>query len=100
MCADQMMAIDANGGGGVDSEANRKRLITDSALSKEGDEAPAATFPASGRPPNSLSVEPQGMKPREVAPDVNKAATPGPGQGQNMPGAPPKSPAPAQLNER
>ncbi len=100
MCQSEMMRIDAMGGGGKDSLANRARLLDDSSGSKAGDEAPAATFPASGRPPNSLSVEPQGAKPREAAPTVNQRAAPGVGQGQNMPGAPEKSQAPAQLNDR
>ena len=100
MCQDEMMQIDAMGGGGKDSEANRARLLDDSARSKEGNEAPGATFPASGRPPNSLSVEPQGSIPRGVAPSVNTPAGPGAGQGENVPGAPSQSPAPAQLNNR
>ena len=100
MCQSEMMHIDAMGGGGMDSQANRARLLDDSAGSKEGSEAPGATFPAAGRPPNSLSVEPQGAKPREAAPTVNQPASPGGGQGENMPGAPAKTPAPAQLNDR
>ena len=99
MCQSDMMRIDAMGGGGKDSEANRARLIDDGARSKEGNEAPGATFPASGRPPNS-AVQPQGMKYREMAPTTNEQSTPNSGQGQNMSGAPSKSAAPAQLNDR
>ena len=100
MCQDEMMHIDMMGGGGKDSEANRARLLDDSTRSKEGNEAPGATFPASGRPPNSLSVEPQGSIPRGVAPTVNGQSAPNGGQGENVPGAPSKSLAPAQLNNR
>ncbi len=100
MCQDEMMQIDMMGGGGKDSEANRGRLLDDSTHSKEGNEAPGATFPASGRPPNSVSVEPQGSIPRGTAPTVNGQSGPGEGQGQNVPGAPNQSPAPAQLNNR
>ena len=98
MCQSDMMHIDSMGGGGKDSEANRARLLDDSSGSKEGSEAPGATFPASGRPPNS-AVQPEGMKHRDAAPIVNKqTSTPDAGQGHNMPGAPNQSPAPAQLN--
>lgn len=99
MCQTEMMHIDATGGGGRDSEANRKRLLYSGTDARGGSEAPAATFPASGRPPNS-DVQPQGMKEREAAPQVNQQKTqPGPGQGQKMPGAPDTSPAPAQLHQ-
>ena len=98
MCQSDMMHIDSMGGGGKDSEANRARLLDDSSDSKEGVEAPGATFPASGRPPNS-AVQPEGMKQREAAPVRNEQkTTPDEGQGHNMVGAPNQSPAPAQLN--
>ncbi len=100
MCQSEMMTIDAKGGGGKNSEANYERLLDDSAGAKEGNEAPGATFPASGRPPNTEAVQPQGMKPREVAPQINSQAAPDAGQGHDMPGAPNQSPAPAQLNDR
>ena len=100
MCHNEMMSIDEMGGGGKDSEANRERLLDDGARSKEGNEAPGATFPASGRPPNSATVQPQGMKHRDMAPASNQPAHPDEGQGHMMPGAPNTSPAPAQLNNR
>jgi cytochrome o ubiquinol oxidase subunit 2 len=101
MCASEMMHIDANGGGGKDSEANRDRLDNDAHRVREGNEAPGATFPASGRPAHG-PMEPQGMKPRPTAPDVNEQKTePGTKQGDTMPGMPgmkKDSPAPARLN--
>ena len=99
MCQSEMMFIDANGGGGKASDDNYKRLIYDGALTREGNEAPGATFPASGRPPNS-NVQPQGMKARPLSPQVNGQATgPDQGQGQNMPGAE-STVAPAQINKK
>jgi len=110
MCMDRMMAIDAAGGGGKDSGENRDRLTYDGARLKEGNEAPGATFPASGRPPNT-NVQPQGMNPRPLSPDVNqKRDAPDDSQGSEMPGMgsmpgmktspgmKPQNPAPAQLN--
>ncbi len=124
MCMSQMMAIDAAGGAreeagkGANSEA-RERLKYDGARLKEGNEAPGATFPASGRPPNT-NVQPQGMNPTSISPVVNEQKTqPDQGQGHAMPGhampahAMPghdtpgmepvpgmkQSPAPAQMND-
>ena len=99
----EMMAIDAAGGGGNDSEANRDRLKYDGARMKEGNEAPGATFPASGRLPNT-NVQPEGMNPRPLSPDVNRQrSAPDEGQGHAMPGMDmpgmKKDPAPAQLND-
>ena len=127
MCVNEMMTIDAHGGGGKNSEENYKRLLDDSSGVREGDEAPGATFPASGRPPNTIDVQPQGMKPREVAPKINAGGVPGSSPSGNMPGmgdhdmkghdmsgdgtpghdtsghptapTPGNQPAPAQLNE-
>lgn len=100
MCMSEMMHIDAMGGGGKESEHNKGRLEYDGHLMKEGNEQPGATFPASGRPPNTVNDQPQGMKPRSMSPDVNAPATqPGYGQGQAMPGSDQNSPAPAQLND-
>jgi cytochrome o ubiquinol oxidase subunit II len=66
---------------------------------REGNEQPGATFPASGRAPNTINDQPQGMQPRAVSPKVNAPADhAGHGQGQSMPGAE-KGPAPAQLND-
>ncbi len=103
MCMGEMMAIDAAGGGGKDSEANRDRLKYDGARLKEGNEAPGATFPASGRLPNT-NVQPEGMNARPLSPDVNQQrSTPDEGQGHAMPGMDmpgmKKDPAPAQLND-
>ena len=102
MCQSEMMMIDAHGGGGKNSEANYERLKYDGALTQEGNEAPGATFPASGRPPNS-NVQSQGMKPRPLSPEVNgqKSHSDG-GQGHNMqdmPGMTDGNPAPAQLDK-
>ena len=75
MCMSTMMAIDAKGGGRADSPEVHDKLKYDGARTKEGNEAPGATFPASGRPPNS-AVQPQGMKPMATAPEVNEQKTP------------------------
>ena len=108
MCEDQMMAIDATGGiAGEKGAENREKLIYDGALVDEGNEAPGATFPASGRPPNTLATAPQGMDPSPAAPEVNKAgAHHDDAQGKGAPemdGMPTNgdmkaSPAPAQIN--
>ncbi len=105
MCMSQMMAIDAAGGVKTEAKAEndeaRDRLKYDGARLKEGNEAPGATFPASGRPPNT-NVQPQGMKPVSMSPDVNGQKTqPDQDQGHAM-GAMPgmkKDPAPAQMND-
>jgi cytochrome o ubiquinol oxidase subunit II len=104
MCQSEMMMIDAKGGAGKDSEQNYERLKYDGALTQQGNEAPGATFPASGRPPNTIKDQPQGMMPRTVAPEVNTQKN-GPSQGQDqpmpdMPGMNSQSPAPAQLNKK
>jgi cytochrome o ubiquinol oxidase subunit 2 len=99
MCADEMMHIDAMGGGGKESEANRDRLQYDGHRMRSGNEQPGATFPASGRPPHQ--IQPQGMKPDALTPEVNHERThPDPGQGHNMPGMKNEAPAPAQLNDK
>ena len=106
MCLNKMMAIDAAGGRKDGGDVGRDSLTYDGARLKEGNEAPGATFPASGRPPNT-NVQPQGMKPRPLSPDVNQQKTePDQGQGHAMPGMdgmdgmPTKKldPAPAQLH--
>ncbi len=74
MCMSEMMHIDSRGGGGRESEANRERLKYDGARTGEGNEAPGATFPASGRLPNSNDAQPQGMRPDAVTPRVNEGA--------------------------
>lgn len=96
MCMAQMMAIDAKGGGGHDSEANRERLIYDGHRAQQGVEEPGSTFPASGRPPNA-NQQPQGMKPDALSPQVNPSKG-GPGGGSGDPGTqtgPPPGTAPS-----
>jgi cytochrome o ubiquinol oxidase subunit 2 len=56
MCMSEMMKIDAAGGAGVHSHENRERLRYDNRHIQQGDEAPGATTPATGRAPRS---EPQ-----------------------------------------
>jgi cytochrome o ubiquinol oxidase subunit II len=99
MCADEMHHIDAMGGAGIESHENRERLEYDHIRMEEGHEAPSATFPASGRPPREGGVQPEGMMPREEAPEVNQPSGPDAHQGHAVPGAP-GGPAPAQLNNK
>ncbi|SEQ76258.1 cytochrome bo3 quinol oxidase subunit 2 [Faunimonas pinastri] len=109
MCMSEMNQIDANGGAGKESEANKAKLQYDGHRAQEGVEEPGATFPASGRPPNT-NVQPEGMKPDALSPKVNgQGPKPGESQGQehdmpgmdpNMPGMKPSSPAPNQLNQQ
>jgi cytochrome o ubiquinol oxidase subunit II len=99
MCMSEMHHIDATGGAGTESHENYERLQYDNLRMEEGHEAPSATFPASGRPPRSGEVQPEGMKPREGAPDVNQPSGPDAHQGHAVPGAP-SGPAPAQLNNK
>jgi len=103
MCMSEMNRIDAMGGAGTESHENRERLQYDNLRLEQGHEAPAATSPASGRPPRGGGdgdVQPEGMKPREGSPAVNQPSTePNPTQGHAMPGAP-SGPAPAQLNNK
>jgi len=100
MCVSEMNHIDATGGAGKESQENRERLEYDNLRVEHGHEAPAATFPASGRPPRSSDVEPEGLRPRPGIPNVNQSRSePDTGQGHAMPGAP-STPAPAQLNNR
>ena len=105
ICMREMMAIDARGGSKAgEGEETRDKLKYDGARVKEGNEAPGATFPASGRPPNT-NVQPEGMKARPLSPDVNGQKTqPDQGQGHAMPGmhdmpGMKQNPAPAQLND-
>jgi cytochrome o ubiquinol oxidase subunit 2 len=99
MCAHEMHHIDASGGAGVESHENQERLEYDNLRLEHGHEAPSATFPASGRPPRGGGdVQPEGMKPRDIAPEVNPPQSqPDAHQGHAIPGAP-GTPAPAQLN--
>ncbi len=76
MCLDQMMAIDATGGvAGEKGAENREKLIYDGARLSEGNEAPGATFPASGRPPNELKTAPQGVQPSGMATQSNEGGS-------------------------
>ncbi|MGQ4273900.1 ubiquinol oxidase subunit II [Terrihabitans sp. B22-R8] len=100
MCMNEMMHIDAMGGGGKESHAARERLEYDSRFNEQGQEAPGATFPQTGREPKS-DEQPQGMQPDSGSPDVNQGAPQQPDSGgghqHNMPGH--GSPAPNQLND-
>jgi cytochrome o ubiquinol oxidase subunit 2 len=102
MCVHEMHHIDRSGGAGRDSEANRERLDYDNRRLESGTEAPGATFPASGRPPQG-SVQPEGMKPRDqnlTRGGVNQPQPePDQGQGNAVPGAD-RGSAPAQLNSQ
>ncbi|WP_336491829.1 ubiquinol oxidase subunit II [Methylobacterium nigriterrae] len=102
MCVAEMHHIDRTGGAAKESEANRERLEYDTRRARSGDESPAATFPASGRPPQG-SVQPEGMMPRDQPLSrggVNERKTePDQEQGNALPGAD-RGPAPAQLNNR
>ncbi len=107
MCEDQMMAIDATGGiAGEKGAENREKLIYDGAKLSEGNEAPGATFPASGRPPNELKTAPQGVEPSGMATQSNQGgsqADTAQGKGKpHMDGMPvddgKANPAPAQIN--
>ena len=85
MCAHEMMAIDAKGGAGVESQENRERLQYDDRHLKRGDEPPAATSPASNRPAMG-DVQPQGMQPRPEAPTSRPPEPENPHAGHSMPG--------------
>jgi cytochrome o ubiquinol oxidase subunit 2 len=106
MCMSEMMHVDARGGAGKESQGNRDRLKYDNRFEQQGQEAPSATFPASGRDPKS-DEEPEGMKPDALSPQTNdKAPDPNgksdgamPGMDHHdMPGMDHGSPAPKQLN--
>lgn len=103
MCMSEMMHVDARGGGGTESHENRNRLRYDNRFEQQGQEAPSATFPASGRDAKS-DEEPQGMKPDELSPQTNEGApAPHDHSGHDMPGMDHGgmdhgSPAPKQLN--
>ncbi|WP_448207851.1 ubiquinol oxidase subunit II [Azospirillum sp. sgz302134] len=103
MCVAEMNHIDSMGGAGRESRENKERLQYDNRLLQEGHEAPAATNPASGRPPRGGGdgdVQPEGMRSRPLSPAVNQPVHgPNPTQGHAMPGAPDTS-APAQLNNK
>ena len=66
MCVQEMHHIDAMGGAGRESEANRKRLDYDRRHMESGGEPVGATFPDTGRPSRSHEA-PEGVEPRDGA---------------------------------
>ena len=88
MCMSEMMRIDAAGGAGKESHANRERLEYDNRHIEQGHEAPAATFPASGREPRS-ETPPEGARPG--APGAEEGTKTGnkPGQADRQQGQSP-----------
>ncbi|MBX9930021.1 MAG: ubiquinol oxidase subunit II [Methylobacterium sp.] len=92
MCMSEMMNIDARGGAGKNSQANRTRLEYDNRHGQQGDEAPGATFPASGRESRS-DEKPEGVKSGGSREEPSKA-DPHKGHGHHDHGGS----APAQLN--
>lgn len=94
MCMNEMMHIDAMGGAGKDSHENRERLEYDNRHAVAGDEAQAATAPASGRPARS-EVKPEGVK--SGGPEPTRGHE---GHGDHsMPEMKHDGPAPVQLNQ-
>ena len=75
MCMNEMMHIDAMGGAGKESHGNRERLEYDNRYAEQGVEAPAATVGGSGRESHSRE-QPEGMKPKSIAPDVKPDSAP------------------------
>ena len=105
MCMHEMMAIDAKGGAGKESQGNRARLEYDNRYAERGDEGNAATVGGSGRESHSPE-QPQGMKPKSIAPEVTPRGTPdAAGHDHSGHGAPADGPkgsdpiAPGQLNK-
>jgi cytochrome o ubiquinol oxidase subunit II len=100
MCVTEMHHIDRRGGDEANSRENAKRLDYDNRRLQQGDEAPGATVPASGRPARS-ETQPQGAMPRDsegARGGVNAPQrAPDGSQGNAVPGAD-RTPAPAQLN--
>ncbi|NEU13110.1 ubiquinol oxidase subunit II [Methylobacterium sp. BTF04] len=94
MCMSEMMHIDAMGGGGKESHANRERLEYDNRHAVAGDEAEAATAPASGRAARS-DEKPEGVK----SGPTGSSETPDPHHGHSMPDMKHDGPAPVQLNQ-
>jgi cytochrome o ubiquinol oxidase subunit 2 len=88
MCMSEMMHIDMMGGGGAESAENRSRLDYDNRHSTE--EAPAATFPATGNPARSEQPADGVDQPQPMDHSMH--------EGHTMPESDQNSPAPAQLN--
>ncbi len=98
MCMSEMMHIDAQGGAGKESHANRERLEYDNRHARGGHEGEAATVPASGRPARG-DVQPEGMKPDAAGPEVREPGeAPDAHQGHSEPAHQHGGPAPAQMN--
>ncbi len=74
MCMNEMMHIDAMGGAGKESHANRERLEYDNRYAEQGVEAPGPRG-GSGRESHSRE-QPEGMKPKSIAPDVKPGSAP------------------------
>ncbi|RYD30222.1 MAG: ubiquinol oxidase subunit II [Sphingomonadales bacterium] len=113
MCMDEMMRIDAQGGGGEDSTAVRERLMQGTHdfdsfghSFSQGEEAIGATFPATNRSSKS-SEQPEGMqdRPNATPPAGEPGAEAPTGQDQSMPGMDMpqteggQNPAPSQLDQ-
>lgn len=100
MCVAEMHHIDKMGGGGTDSDENRRRLEYDNRRLESGTEPGGATVPASGRPSRS-DTQPEGSMPRDqerARGGVSEGpATPGAGQ-DSPPSGSGTGPAPNQLN--
>ena len=73
MCMSEMMKIDAAGGAGVHSRENRERLRYDNRHILQGDEAPGATVPATGRAPRSEPGDHGGHGGKRPEPDGSVA---------------------------
>lgn len=93
ICMSTMSEIDRNGGvAGEAARDNWERLQYDMPRGEEGRVAPAATYPATGRPAESSEQAP-GVLPRPTEPGHSRAVSP-PDPGAHAPG----NPAPPQLN--
>ncbi len=66
MCMNEMMHIDAMGGAGKESHANRERLEYDNRYAEQGVEAPAPRWRLGSRVAQPRA--PEGMKPKSIAP--------------------------------
>ena len=95
-----MHHIDAMGGAGKDSEANRKRLDYDAATWRAATSRPAPPSP----PPaarRGAREPPEGMMPRgEPRQRQQRRTGRTKARGSGLPGADTGSPTPAQLNSR
>ncbi|GJE06067.1 MULTISPECIES: ubiquinol oxidase subunit II [Methylobacterium] len=99
MCMNEMMAIDAKGGAGKESHANRERLEYDNRHELQGSEAPSATTPASGRPARSGEERPEGSSPKGSSGGHDHGPAAGGRENEGAPPAGQGGPAPTQLNQ-